>query len=75
MGAAAQGKILRRNAIILVVIAVLVVIAGYAGASVLALSAQGQLDAATDRTQDRVQRLQHCTEEWPRNVTTTFDSG
>ncbi|MCC7128096.1 MAG: hypothetical protein IT192_04685 [Microbacteriaceae bacterium] len=47
----ARGKVARRNAIALVILAVLVVIAGYAGAAVLASGAQAQLDAANDRTQ------------------------
>ncbi len=51
VGAMAKGKIARRNAIALVILAVLVVIAGYAGAAVLASGAQAQLDAANDRTQ------------------------
>jgi Tfp pilus assembly protein PilN len=54
VGAAAQGRVMRRNAILLIVLAVLVVIAGYAGASVLAISAQSQLDAANQRTQELV---------------------
>ncbi|MBX3088638.1 MAG: hypothetical protein KF742_09105 [Cryobacterium sp.] len=51
VGAMARGKVARRNAIALVILAVLVVIAGYAGAAVLASGAQAQLDAANDRTQ------------------------
>jgi Tfp pilus assembly protein PilN len=52
VGAAAQGRAMRRNAIALIVLAVLVVVAAYAGATVLAIGAQGQLDAANQRTQD-----------------------
>ncbi len=51
VGAMAKGKLARRNAIALVILAVLVVIAGYAGAAILASAAQGQLDAANARTQ------------------------
>ncbi|MBX3088767.1 MAG: hypothetical protein KF742_09755 [Cryobacterium sp.] len=51
VGAMAKGKIARRNAIALVILAVLVVIAGYAGAAILASSAQSQLDEANARTQ------------------------
>lgn len=54
VGLAAQGRVMRRNAIAIVVVAVLVVIAAYAGASFLAASAQGQLDAANQRTQELV---------------------
>lgn len=54
VGAAAQGRILRRNAIVIIIIAVLVVIAGYAGASVLSIASQAQLDAANTRTQDLI---------------------
>lgn len=54
VGAAAQGRVARRNAIALVVLAVLVAVAGYAGATFLALGAQAQLDAANQRTQDLV---------------------
>lgn len=52
VGAAAQGRVARRNAIGLVILAVLIVVAGYAGATFLALGAQVQLDAANQRTQD-----------------------
>ncbi len=51
VGAAAQGKIVRRNAVALVILAVLVVIAAYAGATVLAGAAQAQLDSANNETQ------------------------
>jgi Tfp pilus assembly protein PilN len=51
VGLAAKGRVLRRNAIALIILAVLVVIAGYAGGTFLALGAQAQLDAATARTQ------------------------
>lgn len=54
VGAAAQGRAMRRNAIALIVLAVLVVIAGYAGAAVLAIAAQGQLDTANQRTQELI---------------------
>lgn len=54
VGAAAQGRVARRNAIALVVLAVLVVVAAYAGATFLALGAQAQLDAASQRTQELV---------------------
>jgi type IV pilus assembly protein PilN len=54
VGAAAKGKIQRRNAVALIVVAVLIVIAGYVGASVFAGAAQGQLDAANQRTQELI---------------------
>ena len=54
VGAAAQGKIMRRNAIVLVVLAVLVVIAGYAGGVIFAAGAQSELDAANQRTQELI---------------------
>ena len=54
VGIAAKGRVMRRNATGLIVLVVLVVIAAYAGATVLALAAQGQLDAANDRTQKLV---------------------
>ncbi len=54
VGAAAQGKIMRRNAVALLVVAVLIVIAGYAGAAVLAATAQSQLDSANQRTQELI---------------------
>lgn len=54
VGIAAKGRVMRRNATGLVVLVVLAVIAAYAGGTVLALAAQGQLDAANDRTQKLV---------------------
>ncbi len=54
VGAAAQGKIMRRNAVALVVLAVLLVVVAYAGAVVFAAGAQGQLDAANARTQELI---------------------
>jgi len=50
--AAAQGKVVRRNAVVIVVVALLVVIAGYAGAMVLSLAARAELAAENQRTQD-----------------------
>lgn len=52
VGAAARGKVARRNAVALVILTVLIVIAGYVGAMFLALGAQAQLDAANQRTQE-----------------------
>lgn len=52
VGLAAQGRVMRRNAVAVVVLAVLLVAAGYAGVAFLAGGAQGQLDAANQRTQD-----------------------
>jgi Tfp pilus assembly protein PilN len=54
VGATAQGKIMRRHAIALIVLAVLIVIAGYVGATIFAGAAQSQLDAANKRTQELV---------------------
>mgnify|MGYP001237802513 CR=1 FL=1 len=54
VGAAAQGRIVRRNAIALLVLAVLLVIAAYAGATIFALGAQNELDAANKRTQELI---------------------
>lgn len=54
VGAAAKGRAMRRNATALVVLAVLIVVGAYAGATALALSAQGQLDAANARTQELI---------------------
>ncbi len=51
VGLAARGRVLRRNAIAVIVLAVLVVVAAYAGATFLAMGAQTQLDAANERTQ------------------------
>lgn len=52
VGAAAHGKVLRRNAVAIIILAVILVIAGYAGASVITLSAQGRLDGANAHTQE-----------------------
>lgn len=52
VGVAARGKILRRNAVALIVVAVLLVVVGYAGALVMAFSAQQGLDAANRHTQE-----------------------
>lgn len=54
VGAAAQGKIVRRNAIVIVIFALIVAILGYVGATVLATSAQVGLDAAKERTTDLI---------------------
>ena len=54
VGIAAKGRVMRRNATGLIVLVVLAVIAAYAGASVLALASQVQLDAANARTQKLV---------------------
>lgn len=51
VGIAARGRILRRNAIALIVLAILIVVAAYAGASFLAVGAQAQLDASNAQTQ------------------------
>lgn len=51
VGIAARGRVQRRNAILLVGLVVVIVVAAYAGGSVLALTAQVQLDAANQRTQ------------------------
>ncbi|GAA3731596.1 hypothetical protein GCM10022239_05240 [Leifsonia bigeumensis] len=50
VGLAARGRVMRRNAIALIVLAVLIVIAAYGGASFFAIGAQAQLDAANART-------------------------
>jgi Tfp pilus assembly protein PilN len=52
VGLAARGRVLRRNAIAVIVLAILVVVAAYAGAAFLAVGAQAQLDAANARTQE-----------------------
>lgn len=52
VGVAARGKVVRRNAVAIIILAVILVVAGYAGAMFLALGAQIQLDAANQRTQD-----------------------
>lgn len=51
VGAAAQVKVVRRNAIAVIILVVILVVVGYAGATVLALSAQAQLDAENAKTQ------------------------
>lgn len=50
VGIVAKGRIMRRNAVLLVALAVIIVIAGYAGGTVLAIAAQAQLAAANERT-------------------------
>jgi len=54
VGIAAKGRVMRRNAIALVILVILVVIAGYAGGAVLSLAAQAQLAVANERTQELV---------------------
>jgi len=55
VGIAARGRAMRRSASALVVLSLFLVIAGFAGASVLALVEQGKLDAANVRTDELVQ--------------------
>ncbi|MEO7349944.1 MAG: hypothetical protein ABIW32_08840 [Terrimesophilobacter sp.] len=51
VGLAAKSRVMRRNAAALIILTVLAVIAVYGGVTFLALGAQSQLDAATNRTQ------------------------
>lgn len=55
VGIAARGRAMRRTAIILVVLSVILVLAGYAGTAVLAMVEQGRLDTANIRTDELVQ--------------------
>lgn len=55
VGIAARGRVQRRSASFLVVLSVLLVVAGFAGASVLSLVEQANLDAANARTDELVQ--------------------
>jgi len=55
VGLAARGRAMRRSASALVVLSIFLVIAGFAGASVLALVEQAKLDAANARTDQLVQ--------------------
>ncbi len=52
VGFAAKSRGMRRNATAIIILTVLVVIAAYAGVTYLALGAQNELDAATNRTQE-----------------------
>lgn len=54
VGIAARGRAIRRNASALIVLVILIVIAGYLGATALALAANVQLDAAKVRTQELI---------------------
>lgn len=62
VGIAARGKVVRRNAVAIIILAVVLVVAGYAGAMFLALGAQVQLDAANQRTQDLLNEQKEYTE-------------
>jgi len=55
VGLAARGRAMRRSASALVVLSIFLVIAGFAGASVLALVEQAKLDEANARTDQLVQ--------------------
>jgi len=55
VGIAAQGRVLRRTASLLVVLSIVLVLAGFAGATMLTLLEQGKLDAANTRTDELVQ--------------------
>ncbi|MBB5632937.1 Tfp pilus assembly protein PilN [Cryobacterium mesophilum] len=52
VGIAARGRVLRRNAVALIVLAILIVVAAYAGVSFLAAGAQAQLDASNAKTHE-----------------------
>lgn len=72
VGAAAEGRALRRKAIALIVVAVLIAIAAYAGATVLALASQAQLTAANERTSALLQEQAKYVEV--RQVTSMLDA-
>lgn len=72
VGEAARGRVVRRNAVAIIVVAILVVVAGYAGAMFLAMSAQQSLDAANERTQNLLQEQSKYIEV--RQVTTMLDA-
>ena len=50
VGLAAEGRAMRRKAIALIVVAILIAVAAYAGATVVTIASQVQLAAANDRT-------------------------
>ncbi len=52
VGTAAHGKVVRRNAVAIVILAAILVVVGYAGAMLYAVAAQAQLNAAEQRTED-----------------------
>lgn len=62
VGAAARGKVVRRNAVAIIILAVILVVAGYAGATFVAVGAQIQLDAANQRTQVLLDKQKEFTE-------------
>lgn len=73
VGAAARGKVVRRNAIAIIILAIILVVVGYAGATFVALGAQLQLDAANQRTQVLLEKQKEFSEV--RSVKSMLETG